>query len=372
MDRNDRRTDVYQKVVEFIDEGASFAVGLVLNAEGSTPRKAAVRAVIGETGKIWGTLGGGLVEAEAQRRAVEVCRTKRPVVFDMLFHGAGRAADDPICGGSMRILLDPTAAKDRACYVHAAEAGRQRRRGVMLTTVHTAERTEVASRWFSAENIPADLPFPGAENVRSCLARETPQLVVEGSQTSDVLTEVLVEPVIPKPLLLIAGGGHVSQALAIHADLVGFDVTVVDDRPEFTDPSLFPAGTTTRCGDIPKQIAAQSGAGDTYIVIVTRGHKLDAATLEACIRAPVAYIGMIGSRRKVSLLRENFIQSGLATEEEFDRVYAPVGLDIGAVTVPEIAASITAELVAVRRTGAACCVARAAYRRPPNAERGTL
>jgi xanthine dehydrogenase accessory factor len=362
MDRNDRRTDVYQKVVQFIDDGTSFAVGLVLNTEGSTPRKAAVRAVMDETGKIWGTLGGGLVEAEAQRRAVEVCRTERPVVFDMLFHGAGRAADDPICGGSMRILLDPTAAKDRACYAQVAEAIRQRRRGVMLTTVRTAGQTEVTSRWFSAENIPADAAFPGEDNIRSCLARETPGLFVEGSQTSDVSTEVLVEPVIPKPLLLIAGGGHVSQALATAADLAGFDVTVVDDRPEFTDPALFPEGTTTRCGDIPKQVAALSVANDTYIVIVTRGNKLDAATLEACIHAPVTYIGMIGSRRKVSLLRENFIQSGLATQEEFDRVFAPVGLDIGAVTVPEIAASITAELIAVRRTGAAYSVLRAASR----------
>ncbi len=353
MDRNQRRTDIHQKVLEFIDDGVSFAVGLVLSAEGSTPRKAAVRAVIDETGKIWGTLGGGLVEAEGQRRAVEVCRTKRPIVFDMLLHGANRAADDPICGGSMRILLDPTAAKDRACYAHVAEATQQRRRGVMLTTVRTAERTEVTSRWFSAENIPADLPFPGAENVRSCLARETPELFVESSQNPDVLTEVLVEPVIPKPLLLIAGGGHVGQALAVAADLVGFDVTVIDDRPEFTDPALFPEGATTCCGDIPEQIAALAAPGDTYIVIVTRGHKLDAETLEACIHAPVAYVGMIGSRRKVSLLRENFIQSGLATEEGFDRVFAPIGLDIGAVTVPEIAASITAELIAVRRKGIA-------------------
>jgi xanthine dehydrogenase accessory factor len=343
--------DIYQKIVKLIDAGASFAVGLVLNAEGSTPRKAAVRAVIDETGKIWGTLGGGLVEAEAQRRAVEACRTKRPIVFDMLLHGANRAADDPICGGAMRILLDPTAAKDRACYARVAEAIRQRRRGVLLTTLRTTEGTEVTPRWFSAESISANLPFPGEEEIRACLAHETPQLFVERSETNDVLTEVLVEPVIPKPHLLIAGGGHVGQALALQADLVGFDVTVIDDRPEFTDPSLFPPETTTCCGDIPKQITSLSTPGDTYIVIVTRGHKLDAQTLEACIHAPVAYIGMIGSRRKVSLLRENFIQSGLATKEEFDRVFTPIGLDIGAVTVPEIAASITAELIAVRRKG---------------------
>ncbi|MHC4687696.1 MAG: XdhC family protein, partial [Planctomycetota bacterium] len=96
-----------------------------------------------------------------------------------------------------------------------------------------------------------------------------------------------------------------------------------------------------------------SNAGDVYVVLVTRGHKLDAETLEACIHAPAAYVGMIGSKRKVALLRENFIESGLAAAEEFDRVFAPIGLDIGAVTVPEIAASITAELIAVRRKGIA-------------------
>jgi len=162
---------------------------------------------------------------------------------------------------------------------------------------------------------------------------------------------VLVEPVIPEPLLVIAGGGHIGQALAHQASLVGFDVTVVDDRAEFTDPALYPDGTRAVCDDIPSRIAELSVGSDTFVVVVTRGHKLDAETLEACIHAPAAYVGMIGSRRKVSLLRENFIGTGLASEEEFDRVFTPIGLDIGAVTVPEIAASIVAELIAVRRKG---------------------
>ena len=87
-------------------------------------------------------------------------------------------------------------------------------------------------------------------------------------------------------------------------------------------------------------------------MIVTRGHQQDAAALRACIRRPAAYIGMIGSRRKVPLVRRQFLDSGWATAEEFDRVYAPIGLDIGAVTVPEIAASIMAQIIAVRRKGA--------------------
>jgi xanthine dehydrogenase accessory factor len=353
MDSNNRPADICQKVIEFIDSGEVFAVAMVLKAEGSTPRKAGVRAIIDRTGKIYGTLGGGIVEAEAQRRAVEACRSKQPVVFDMDLYGADSAADAPICGGSMRILVDPTAAKDKASYAGMADAIRKRQRGAMLTTVRSAMQTKAHSQWFLQESISSDAPFPGPDNIRRCLARETPELFTESSQNPDVLTEVLVEPVIPKPLLLIAGGGHIGQALALHASLVGFDITVIDDRAEFTDPALYPEGTTTRRGDIPEQIAAGPFTSDTYIVIVTRGHKLDAEALQTCIHAPVAYVGMIGSRRKVALIRKNFIESGIATVEQFDRVFTPIGLDIGAVTVPEIAASITAELIAVRRQGTA-------------------
>jgi xanthine dehydrogenase accessory factor len=265
--------------------------------------------------------------------------------------GADRAADDPICGGSMRIVIDPTAAKDRASYVGMAEAVRNRQRGVMLTTVRTEAQAEVCSKWLAQEAIPSDASFPGAEKISSCLARETPELFSVNIRNPEAQTEVLVEPVIPKPLLLIAGGGHIGQAIALQTSLVDFDVTVIDDRHEFTDPALFPQGTTTHCCDIPKKITSLSVGDDTYVVLVTRGHKLDAETLEACINTPVAYVGMIGSKRKVALIRKNFIESDIATAEQFDRVFTPVGLDIGAVTVPEIAASITAELIAVRRQG---------------------
>jgi len=349
MDSNHRRTEICQKIVEFIDSGEVFAVALILKAEGSTPRKAGVRAIIQQTGKIHGTLGGGLVEAEAQRRAVEACRSKQPIVFDKDLYGADRDADVPICGGSMRILVDPTAAKDRESYAGMAEAIRNRQRGAMITTVRTEAQTEATSQWFAQKAIPSDAAFPGEEKIRSCLARERPQLFVKPDGGASPTLQVLVEPVIPKPLLLVAGGGHIGQALALQASLVGFDVTVIDDRAEFTDPALYPDGTVTRCGDIPEQIAAGPIASGTYIVIVTRGHKLDAAALEACIHSPAAYVGMIGSRRKVAMMRQSFIESGIATTEQFDRVFTPIGLDIGAVTVPEIAASITAELIAVRR-----------------------
>ncbi|MFC1636579.1 XdhC family protein, partial [Planctomycetota bacterium] len=294
MDRTQRPIDIHEKVVEFIDNGRSFAVALVLKAEGSTPREAGVRAVIDQSGKIWGTIGGGVVEAEAQRRAVEVCRSKHPIIFDLQLQGANSTDDMPICGGMMRILVDPTAAKNRACYAQVTEAIRRRQRGVMLTTARSEIHSEVTYKWFTQDEIPPKVTFPGIQNIHSCLDREVVKLFTDSSQETNALTEVLVEPVIPKPLLLIAGGGHVGQALAVQAGLIGFDVTIIDERPEFTDSALFPEGTRTCCGDIAQEIATLI-EDDTYVVIVTRGHKLDAVALEACIHTRAAYIGMIGS-----------------------------------------------------------------------------
>ena len=109
-----------------------------------------------------------------------------------------------------------------------------------------------------------------------------PQLFTQ----SEPAVEVLVEPIVPRPLLVIAGGGHVGQAVAALAVDVGFDVTVLDDRPEFTDPALFPPGVVTHTGDVPRAMAALAIDRDTYITIVTRGHRQDAEVLAACLRSP--------------------------------------------------------------------------------------
>ncbi len=332
--------DIYRQIVQAIDAGRPFVAALVLSTDGSTPGKVGNRAVIGRTGAIGGTVGGGQVEAEAQRRAAEVCGGGAPLVLDFSLAGAAAAAETPICGGAMRLLLDPAADAAREAYAAAAEALRRRRRGVLLTTLQHGTPPQVAVRWFPEGAVPS-------EAARDCLEDEEPALITDEARGA----EVLVEPVVPPPLLLIAGGGHIGQALARQAVLVGFDVTVIDDRPEFTDAALFPEGVRTRCGPVGEELAACDLGPESYVVIVTRGHRSDAEALAACIHSPAAYVGMIGSRRKVAMMRREFAESGLATEGELARLYAPIGLDIGAVTVPEIAASIVAELIAVRRRG---------------------
>jgi len=351
MQCSDRPEDVYRKAATLGYAGRRFAMALLLDAEGSTPRKAGVRAVIDASGQIFGTLGGGAVEVETQRLAPEACESGQPAVLEFSLDDASASDPGPICGGRQRVLLDPTAAGDAPAYARAAEALGLRRKGVLLTTVLGASPIEVSVDWFEAGASEAGEPFPGADAVASCMASETPRLFGPAPGPDGVPIEVFVEPVIPAPRLLIVGGGHIGQALAPLAVDVGFDVTVLDNRPEFARDGMFGIGVTALCGDIGQEVGQFPLADDTYVVIVTSGHTHDAAALAACITSDAAYIGMIGSKRKVALIREGFLETNLATEEQFDRVFAPVGLAIGAVTVPEIAASIIAQLVSVRRTG---------------------
>jgi len=343
--------DIYRKIVEFIDAGRSFVLVMVLSAEGSTPRDAGTKAVIDADGRVYGTIGGGKVEAEAQRRAVQACASGKTGVFDFALDSSVPEGDTPICGGAMRILVDPNIAKQRDCLTVVAEALKQRQAGVLLTKVFLRTQVEVEMQWFAKDAIPQAIEFPGPEAISSCIDKENVRLYRSEADGQGCLFEVLVEPVIPKPRLLIVGGGHIGQALAAQAKLIGFDVTVLDDRPEFTHSDLFPESVATICGDIPRAVADFPIDKSTYVVIVTRGHKHDAEVLRACIGSPAAYIGMIGSKRKVTLIRDQLVGSGTVTAEQFSRVYAPIGLNIGAVTVPEIAASIAAQLIAVRRGG---------------------
>jgi xanthine dehydrogenase accessory factor len=159
--------------------------------------------------------------------------------------------------------------------------------------------------------------------------------------------EVFLEPILPQPRLYIFGGGHVSLALARVAHQAGFAIGVVDDREAFANASRFPMALDifTNYEDAFERL--HPGAA-TYIVIVTRGHKDDMRVLEWAIGTPARYIGMIGSRRKVIEIYKALENLGVAAEK-LESVHAPVGLEIGALTPEEIAVSIAAELIAVRR-----------------------
>jgi xanthine dehydrogenase accessory factor len=159
--------------------------------------------------------------------------------------------------------------------------------------------------------------------------------------------EIFVEPILPQPVLYVFGGGHVSSAVARAASAVGFGIAIADDREAFANSERFPmAGELyTTYEDAFEKIKPNASS---YLLIVTRGHKDDMRVLAWAVRTDARYIGMIGSKRKVLSVYKALEREGYLPRE-FERVHAPVGLDIGALSPEEIAVSIAAELIAVRR-----------------------
>jgi xanthine dehydrogenase accessory factor len=162
--------------------------------------------------------------------------------------------------------------------------------------------------------------------------------------------EVMVEVIAPPARLLIVGGGHIGLALATIGAQVGFSVAVLDDRQAYANPERFPMADEVLFGDIKERLAAIDAGSATYAVLVSRGHKQDETALRALVTRGCAYLGMIGSKRRVSTVLRHLAEEGYPLEA-LERVYTPIGLDIGAETPEEIAVAIMAEIIAVRRRG---------------------
>jgi len=160
--------------------------------------------------------------------------------------------------------------------------------------------------------------------------------------------DIFVEPVLPAATLYIFGAGHVAYSLYRSAKVAGFDVNVIDDRESYANRERFPKAKEVIAEDFDQAMARLSPNETSYIVIVTRGHRDDMRVLRWAVQTRARYVGMIGSKRKTITIFRELLKEGIA-EKLFERVHAPVGLDIGAITPEEIAVSITAELIAMRR-----------------------
>jgi xanthine dehydrogenase accessory factor len=159
---------------------------------------------------------------------------------------------------------------------------------------------------------------------------------------------IFVEPVIPSPVVMIFGGGHVSRAISQGATLAGFSSVIIDDRESFANSDRFPEAIETHAGAYEEIFPKLNVTQSTYIVIVTRGHRDDMRVLRWAVTTQPRYLAMIGSRRKtISIIRE--LENEGLPRAAFENLHAPMGLDIGAITPEEIAISIVAEMIAVRR-----------------------
>ena len=253
-------------------------------------------------GKTVGTIGGGCVEAEVRVRALQRLTSGGDKLFTFnLDHDHGWD-DGLVCGGTMDVAVQIISSAKHA------------------DTFRTARDRLVAGE--SAELIIA-VPDDHEQTVSFTCSLH------------------------PSPTLVIAGGGHVGAALAAVAHQMEFSITVIDDRPDFASVERFPMATRL-IGAVETQLAKLQFNQQTYVVIVTRGHRRDALALAAVVRSDARYIGLIGSKRKIVKIFQDLQAQGVSADQ-LSRVHAPVGLDIGAVTPAEIAVSIAAQLVAARR-----------------------
>jgi xanthine dehydrogenase accessory factor len=285
-----------------LDAGRPCALCAVVATRGSAPQTPGAALLLRADMSTLGTLGGGCVEAEAIRRAYETLAGGAPRLLEFTLDHDYGWDDGLICGGGMEIAVAPlTPQSDLTPYREAL--ARARRRAPAAFPL----RVQREGRWLEYR-----------------IALETP------------------------PTLLIAGAGHVGQALARLAAGLDFHVVVFDDRADYAAPERFPAGTQLIAGDIACALRAWLIGPACYVVIVTRGHRHDHQALDAAIGSPAGYIGLIGSRRKSRMILEDLAAHG-AAPEILARVHTPIGLPIGAATVAEIAVSIAAELIQERR-----------------------
>ena len=345
---------IYSAIAGRLAQEGPFALATIIETGGSTPQVPGASALFSERGLVRGTLGGGLLEAEAERRARAALASGRSALFRFDLRGEGLEDEEPVCGGEASILVDASPASHLDAFLAMLESLRSRRRGVMATRVRPGPsgEVEVRRRWVE-EGAGADPAREWGsplrvEAVDKALSENRPLVLREAAGAPGQGGFDLIEPLAPLPRLVIAGAGHIGQAVSRLAGPLGFEVTVIDDRAEFASRERFPDADRFVIDKPGNALRGLPAGGDTYIIIVTRGHRDDADALRACIRSEAAYIGMIGSRSKVSLVRERFLSEGWASAAEFDRVHTPIGLPIGSRTVEEIAVSIAAELVQVR------------------------
>jgi xanthine dehydrogenase accessory factor len=293
--------NLLEQVVGRAAAGEVVALCTVVGSRGSTPQAAGARMVVLRDGTTLGTLGGGCVEADVRQRALAALSSgKSELATFKLDHDYGWD-DGLICGGTMEIFVE------------------------VLADSASAKKYENA--------------------LRDLRAGRSAEIALEFSR--DAKPATFAERIDPPAKLLIVGAGHVGQALANLAGALDFEITVIDDREDCASAARFP--TSKRIvGEIEAELARVAIDQQTYVVIVTRGHRHDGRALAAVIDSPARYIGLIGSKRKVKTIFDDLLSQGVSVDR-LTRVHAPIGLEIAAVSVNEIAVSIAAELIAVRR-----------------------
>lgn len=377
---------MYPKLAEFMRSGDTVVLATVIRVRGSVPREVGAKMIVHPQGHHAGTVGGGCGEAAVMRAALDVLATGSPAIISVDLTGEIAMESPAICGGVMDVFVERLPAPHFALddLQPLLEAAQERQQIVLATVVAASGGlSDIVGRKVivapsggmlgslcreGLDSLVLSTALQALEAQQHSLTCYAQEGLSGGSWTrcpahpeamglkppADyaqevccVYTEVQRRP----PTLIIAGAGHVAQPLAQIAQLCDFTVTVLDDRAQFANRRRFPNADRVIAGSMPQQLRDLSLDPDTYVVLITRGHQHDVECLLQILDAPLAYVGMIGSRRRVQGVMTLLEQEKSIPRARLQRVFAPIGLDIGAKTPAEIALTIMAEVIKVYRGG---------------------
>lgn len=350
--------NIYLQILDLLPSGSPLVLATVTGTKGSTPQKPGSSALFTEKGLIYGTVGGGVVERRIEKLAGEAIISKKSGLFHFNLANDISNTEEAICGGEITVLLDADMRNSVSVFDQLRQSLTDRIPGVLITMVtgYTEQRVLINRYWISEGSAPS-IPSEFREKLEPVVKRVLTdrkksgytelEIGLEGEEPSSLF---YLEPVFSPESLIIAGAGHIGRALAHLGSLLDFEVTIIDDRTEFANCINIPDADYIIVKDISEAMNELAYGTSTYVVIVTRGHKDDASALKQCIKRDLAYIGMIGSKNKIASMKQNFISNGWASTSEWDKIFAPVGLDIKSQTVEEIAVSISAQLVLKRNS----------------------
>lgn len=290
----------------------------VINVKGSVPREIGAKMLITESQCI-DTIGGGAGEAKVITKAREILQSGEKAFVEIDLTGASTRQTEGICGGWMQVFLERWQGDQAISIVQQIISELKLGRSLTLVT-----------------------PFSDG----------SPYLVKETEERKQKKgSEAFIETLQPAPILLIIGAGHVGEQLAKVAHLIGFQIAIQDDRPEWANSERYPQATFIY-SHIDQALTELSNHIYFYVALVTRSYYHDLEALTALLNRdlPCSYIGMIGSERRVIQVYEQVKQIGISISK-LQAIHAPIGLDIGALTPAEIAVSIGAELIMLRRGG---------------------
>jgi xanthine dehydrogenase accessory factor len=350
--------EVVRQLADSLRSNREVVLCRLVETRGSTPQKAGATMLVFPDGTQAGTLGGGCVEAEVKRRAQAVLQRKQAEIATFQLDSDYGWDDGLICGGRMQVLLVPLGRSTADEYFqHVARLVED---GVGFTEAVVFESDELDIPW------PASFLFDHQGQLQACLALDKsvansgqvpcPSQITEHLRPLDNRPRPYAHrgigylPTLPRCRLVIVGGGHVGQAVARLAVDLEFDVWVIDDRSDIISAERFPRVERRIAGEIESVLRDLDITPDSYCLIVTRGHQHDERALYHLADRGARYVGLIGSRRKIKMIFDDLLAEGISAEC-LSRVHAPLGIDIGSQTVPEIAVSICAELVSHRNRG---------------------